>query len=327
MSYISEQKTLYLLDKRLVIRATPTQIRWNTGEGSESAAHPIEGVRDIVVHCDARIDGSVFKKMSEEHITILLVDGRFNVVASVMPPLDGRGQIRHRQYEVLRDTEKRLVIARSIVAAKMENQSMLLEEYGEELAVPEVLASALDESLLGIEGSFARSYFARWPALLKETQFTFEGRRKHPAPDAVNALYDFSISLLSNDILAFCHVTGLDPYLGAYHVPMNYRPSLVADLVEEWRGPIIDKFVLRSLRRNEFSFDDFIEKNGGCYVGAGAWGKCIGKWQKWYAREVRSGNTYRDLTFRNLVENQVRAFVRYCNGDEPEYRPYRAREV
>ncbi|MBI5465977.1 MAG: CRISPR-associated endonuclease Cas1 [Candidatus Kerfeldbacteria bacterium] len=324
MTYLADKKTLYLLAPGLRIWLTPTQVRWQA-DGRETQSHPREGVRDIIVLSDATLDKSLFHFVADTHCPVSVLDTRFHFLASINPPDGGSGNLRLRQYAFCSDGTKRLTTARAIVAAKIANQRMLLSEYNRVNATVEdaVIALADEQTLLGLEGAAARVYFDAWSDILTKTPFTFDGRRKHPATDPVNALYDFAISLLTHEIDTFCRIVGLDAYIGVYHTSVHYRPALVADLVEEWRAPIVDKFVLRALRRAEFSLDDFEERGNACRFKSSCWGKAIVKWQEWYAEEERDRNSYRPLTYRDWIEAQVRHFARVCQGDEAEYRPYR----
>jgi CRISPR-associated protein Cas1 len=319
MTYLADLKTLYLLNPEMEVWATGTQVRWRRPDG-KTEAHPREGVRDLVVHCDAVIKSSLWKFSRDNGCPIALVDGRFGILGRFTPPPEGKGGLRSAQYELCRDTNRALTTAKAAIAAKCRGQRDLLVEYGSRVfATPDFVKVDDAEVLLGVEGAVARAYFDAWPALLEGTDFGFSARRRHPAPDPVNALYDTAISLLANDIFTLCVIVGLDPYLGFYHKIATGRPSLVADLIEEWRAPVVDKFVLRCLRRSEFNSQDFAMKDGACRLAGGAWGKMLNKWTDWHLKTVRTENTYRPLSYRDLIELQVRHFARVCLGDDPSY--------
>ena len=70
--------------------------------------------------------------------------------------------------------------------------------------------------LMGIEGNAARRYFTGFAKMMRGP-FAFEGRRKHPAPDPVNALLSFGYTLVFNEISSLLDGLGFDPYLGYFH--------------------------------------------------------------------------------------------------------------
>ena len=99
------------------------------------------------------------------------------------------------------------------------------------------------ESLLGIEGTAARVYFARLLAGCSSgptsdgAGFDFEGRNRRPPRDPVNALLSFAYSLLTKELTVALRRSGFDPLLGFYHQPRFGRPALALDLMEEFRPP------------------------------------------------------------------------------------------
>ena len=107
------------------------------------------------------------------------------------------------------------------------------------------VAAAMDrDSLLGLEGCGARAYFqALADAFLGD--IPFDGRAQHPAPDPANALLSLAYTLLTNALAGLLEARGLDPCLGFLHEIHGARPCLALDLLEEFRHPVADRFVLR----------------------------------------------------------------------------------
>jgi CRISPR-associated protein Cas1 len=61
--------------------------------------------------------------------------------------------------------------------------------------------------------------------------------------DKFNSALNYGYGILYNEVeRAFLYV-GLDPYMGLYHTERYGKPSLVLDLVEEFRVPIIDSTI------------------------------------------------------------------------------------
>jgi CRISPR-associated protein Cas1 len=102
------------------------------------------------------------------------------------------------------------------------------------------------ESLLGNEGAAAAIYFDLFSNMLLHT-FEFNGRKKRPATDPVNALLSFGYTLIYNEIESLLDGMGFDPYLGFYHEPRYGHATLASDLMEEFRHPLIDSLPLTSL--------------------------------------------------------------------------------
>ena len=85
-------------------------------------------------------------------------------------------------------------------------------------------------TLLGLEGTAARLYFARFTDMFTETgpidvaAFDQNGRSRRPPPDPVNTLLSFLYALLVKDITVTLTMIGFDPYYGVYHRPRYGAP-------------------------------------------------------------------------------------------------------
>lgn len=117
-------------------------------------------------------------------------------------------------------------------------------------------SAATLEVLNGIEGSMARLYF---DLLMRRNKsaFSWPGRQKHPATDPLNALLSFAYTLVGNELAGLVEGVGLDSYIGSLHQIDYGRRSLALDLVEPFRGPLADRFVLTLINRRQFSGADF----------------------------------------------------------------------
>jgi len=67
---------------------------------------------------------------------------------------------------------------------------------------------------------------------------------KHPATDPLNALLSFTYTLLMNEVSGCWRAR--DWSRSWVSAPVDYgRPSLALDIVEAFRHPVADRFVLR----------------------------------------------------------------------------------
>ena len=99
-------------------------------------------------------------------------------------------------------------------------------------------------------------------------EFNFTGRKKRPPTDPVNAILSLSYTMIFNELSSLLDGLGLDPYLGYFH-NVNYgRASLAADLIEEFRAPIADRFTLNLINNRIVGKKDFYTnpKGAGVYL-------------------------------------------------------------
>jgi hypothetical protein len=90
-------------------------------------------------------------------------------------------------------------------------------------------------------------------------QFSFTTRTRRPPRDPVNAMLSFGYTLLGTLMESAILRVGLDPMLGVFHTPEYGRPSLMLDLIEEFRPVVVDALALRVVNRREVAAEDFEE--------------------------------------------------------------------
>ncbi|NWG00298.1 MAG: CRISPR-associated endonuclease Cas1 [Thermoanaerobaculaceae bacterium] len=265
-------------------------------------------------------------------------------------------ELRIAQYDRLRDETFALNLARSIVAGKLRAQRHLLLRSQASIADPEIAAAlarlrffaedattAADrETLLGIEGAAAASYWAVFGRAIKNPLFAFHRRSKRPPRDPVNACLSFGYTLLGTLIEGEVASAGLDPLLGALHRPDYGRPSLALDLLEEFRAPVVDAVTLRLVNRRQLVPDDFsspseamgvdqllveddAEEPGGVYLGLRGRKVFIAELFRRLRETVYYAPRTAALSLREIVRQQVYHFARVVRGEESAYVPFLSR--
>lgn len=169
-------------------------------------------------------------------------------------------RLRHAQLRLNDDPKRTIALAKAIVRAKLANQANLLERLAdgqgkaqratlldakraiERLRSDSARARDLD-TLRGYEGKAAVHYFGCFKRLLTP-DWNFTGRAYNPPPDPFNALLSFGYALLAKDLYTVAQLVGLDPYIGCFHALDYGRPSLVLDLMEEFRPLVVDQPLL-----------------------------------------------------------------------------------
>lgn len=183
--------------------------------------------------------------------------------------------LRLAQYRRTADAEFCLATARAVVASKVRHQRQLLLRAQRRLrdadlavvlgqlrglAERTAAAGSLD-TLRGLEGQGAHLYFGQFRKLLRNEQFSFGGRSRRPPRDEINALLSFGYAVLGSLLESEVYRSGLDPLLGFFHQPAYGRPSLMLDLLEEFR-PLVDTLVLRVVNRRQLGAADFVRRSG-----------------------------------------------------------------
>lgn len=214
-------------------------------------------------------------------ISWLTEQGRY--LCRVVSAESGNVLLRRQQYRIADAEEMSLPIARSIVAAKIQNSRTVLLRGARE-ADDEESAAALRRAadrqacsiqalpqaatldvVRGCEGEAARVYFESFNHLLRQQReaFAMNGRSRRPPTDRINALLSFVYSVLTHDMAAAVSSVGLDPAVGFLHADRPGRLSLALDLLEEFRAVIADRLVISLINLKQVQADGFDIQPGG----------------------------------------------------------------
>lgn len=127
-------------------------------------------------------------------------------------------------------------------AFKIEDQIRKLEELRGD-RVEDIAASAM-----GLEGYAATVYWEAARSLLSP-ELGWHGRETRGAQDLVNMALNYGYGVLYSHTERAVVLAGLDPYGGFLHEDRPGKPSLVLDLVEEFRQMVVDRTVFGLLNK------------------------------------------------------------------------------
>lgn len=250
----------------------------------------------------------------------------------------GNVLLRRAQYHS--DDKMTLEIARSLVAAKLVGERNVLlrhlrnhgvvravERAIKHLAASIRLARSVDnlESLRGIEGDAAATYFSVFELLINEglrEDFPFAGRNRRPPRDPVNALLSFVYAILGQDISAALNGVGLDPQVGFLHADRPGRDSLSQDLLEEFRPWLADRLVLSLINRRQLKASDFIaESSGAVRISDAARKQVLVAYQERKQQEVMHPFLKEKVPVGIIPHLQAMLLARHLRNDLERYPP------
>lgn len=302
--------------------------------------------------------------LSPQTVAFLLKEGIDTVFLSYYGKYRGRlvaelgknVELRRMQFKRIDDPDFRINMARSCISGKLNNSRVFLrrrnkEPYTEKVNIAltrirrlaEQIHSVNDsEQLMGIEGAAAAAYFGCFGELIKPGDITFAGRNRRPPKDPVNVLLSLGYTLLANAVHAQVNIVGLDPYLGCLHSPEYGRPSLVLDIMEEFRPLLVDSCVIYVINSGIIKNQDFYvtdEKEAAAFDFAEPEPvrdeypiflrhEGMKKFVTFFEERLNNKTVYPErglrLTYRDIILEQVRMFARYVS-DEQQYKPFTVR--
>ncbi|HTX75567.1 MAG TPA: CRISPR-associated endonuclease Cas1 [Terracidiphilus sp.] len=233
---------------------------------------PLLRIQEIVVGSrGVSVSSDLIEELCERGVRMAFLSSSGKPYALLTSPLlTATVETRRAQLEALHN-ECGAEFCRWVVAGKLRNQEKLLRYFarsrgGERrelleraagqlrqlrkqvLACEGGHADAVRPSLMGYEGTGGRIYW-RQIANLLPPECGFDGRDNNPGTDAVNSSLNYGYGLLYSHVWGAVMNAGLEPFAGLLHVDRSGKPSLVLDLVEEFRQPVVDRAIFTWLSK------------------------------------------------------------------------------
>lgn len=244
-------------------------------EGKALSEAPILHLEQVViVDTGVAISSDVIRTCAEEGIPIYFISTMGHHIAGLYSAgLTGTVLTRRAQLGAFED-ERGFALARAFVTGKIENQRALLRymgkyrkeadpalyeeltlvavELGDHLAEAERFkaerVSEVRDQLLSVEGRAASRY---WGAIKRviPAELDWPGRETQGAQDPFNAALNYGYGILYAQVERALVLAGLDPYGGFLHADRPGKPSLVLDLIEEFRQTVVDRTLIGQVNR------------------------------------------------------------------------------
>ncbi|HZU05397.1 MAG TPA: CRISPR-associated endonuclease Cas1 [Chloroflexota bacterium] len=309
--------------------------------GEVVAERPLLGLEHVLVLTDgAALSTDAIRACAERGIPISLVSRSGRPYAKLLAP-ELTGTVQTRRQQLLAYLDQRGVhLAKAFASAKLRNQAALLkymakyrqrvsaaiyelareaafrcEDYArrvEELAG--ACVDALRVELMNLEAQGAKHY---WEAarLLVRPDLDWPRRETRGAPDLVNQLLNYGYGILYAQIERAVLLAGLDPYAGFLHEDRPGKPSLVLDLIEEFRQMVVDRCVFALLnQRVPLAQDEAGRLDQATRITVA---RRVN--ERLETEEPYEG---RRLRVRSIVQAQARRIATYVRGDGPPYEPW-----
>jgi CRISPR-associated protein Cas1 len=318
---------LYLTEQGSVLRKSGDRFLVEK-EGQVLLDLPYHKLESILIFGNIQITTQALGELMETGIAVSFLSRNGRYRGSVSTPQGNDIQLRLAQFRRFAEAAAALELARSQIEAKIWNALEVLRthhaghggaEPPEAGALLKLQAEAKDapnlEVLLGVEGAATRCYF---DAVMKFnlSAFAWRGRESHPPPDPLNAMLSLAYTLLANELRSLAEAHGLDAGLGCLHQPDFGRPSLAYDLVEPFRAPVADRFVLTQINRKVFEPADFQPHaaSGGVRLTPDALVRFLEGWERWMlARPLTKAEDAGPPSLRRELRREVERLVKWLH--------------
>lgn len=245
-------------------------------QGQNLLKDPTANVRHISVMArGVSLSSNFIQHCAERNIPIVFYDNN-KPVSAIFPTDHADSELWLAQSEAHR-TETAGLLARTIAEAKITNQANVLKYFAKHsqrtetdfvknqdntLADLEKCARLMGElplktpidklrlQIMAYEGNAAQSYWQQFKELVHD-ETDFEKREHQGAKDLVNMLLNYGYGILYGRIWSAVINARLHPSVSFLHTPHSGKPTLVFDMVEEFRAPVVDRTIIALINRQE----------------------------------------------------------------------------
>ncbi len=203
------------------------------------------------------------------------------------------------------------------------------DEVGQFIGVVDGVCGGLTaRNRLELMSAEARAATVYWDGVARvlPCEFGFRNRVTRGAQDLFNMALNYGYGILYAQVWSAVSLAGLDPYAGFLHVDRPGRPSLVLDLIEEFRQQTVDRVLVRLSNRRQLGLEHGDGGDGGQGTGE------LSKHQREtiaaavidrLAEPVTYGG--KKMPFKNVIARQARAVARVLREGGGTYTPFHIR--
>jgi len=308
-------------------------------QGKAAYEFPFFRISEVVVASrGVSLSSDLLREFCEHGIRLSFMESSGRPYAMLSSPVLTATVASRREQLMAYHDERGLEISRLVVRGKVRNQRHLLLYFGKylkgsaperyaalskivprlralELQARKIQGKCVEErrgELMGLEGAAGRLYWEGVKTIV-ENKAEFAGRIHQGATDPFNSLLNYGYGILYTQVWGAVVNAGLEPFAGYMHVDRPGKPSLVLDMVEEFRQPVVDRAVIafcnlaQPVGMNDGMLDDATKKALSQKV-----------LERLATREPFQGQQYQ---IRSIIQMQARSLVSFLRG-KGSYRPF-----
>lgn len=265
--FVAKDATLERRDNTLLLRMPGQRLRL-----------PIDTVRHVVLTGQCKMDSALLSLLGQHGVRLSQLDW-YGYYKGSFEPIERSpsGMVRLAQARLVLDGASRLALARRLVEATAHNMAVIIVYHrrrtNPNLAPIEVkLAKAREgiaaaeniAALMGVESQIRQAYWEGWPLI--DPHLAFGRRVRRPPNNPINCLMSFLNGLLYATMRHEIGRTHLEATFALLHAPARNRASLALDLAEPFRPVIVDREIMRLVRKGMLDEAWFERYEGVCLL-------------------------------------------------------------
>lgn len=295
---------------------------------------PVSGVSALYIFGSVDANSAMYNFLGRKHIPVHFFDYYKHYTGSFSPrEYLLAGQMLVAQTDAYRSKKKRLAIARALVEGATFNMLKNLRYYrGRERALDgqiaqlEVLREGIPSvasvpELMGVEGNCRQVYYTAFDEIVEG--YAWEGRRKRPPMNELNALVSFGNSMCYTLCLDAIYNSQLNPTVSFLHEPGTRRYSLALDMAEIFKPILVDRLIFKLCNRRELRPQHFDFVDDACFLADNGRKVFVKAWEEKLQQTIQHRKLDRAVSYRHLVRLECYKVAKHILGMEEAYVPFK----
>ncbi|WP_169940368.1 CRISPR-associated endonuclease Cas1 [Campylobacter sp. RM15925] len=286
---------------------------------------PISKISRIIIDSEyISISSAVIHRCAKEKIHIDFIDKHYNPYATLLTYNSVSTQAIHRQAMLL-GTPSQLYLASQFVISKIKNQTNYLKYLNkyhkfltpsirslENILIKKIKYAKTTNELLGFEGSAAAIY---WDSIKSILPIEFEKRVTLGAKDVVNSSLNYAYAILYSKVQECLYRAGLSLHISFLHSTDSTKPTLVFDMIEQFRAFMVDRVVISMINKDspiKLNKEGLLTDESKKLIAQNI-KKKLGSYTMWKKQSCKC---------ENIIQSMCYELSNFINGTNKYYKPF-----
>lgn len=295
---------------------------------------PVTGISALYIFGSIDANSAMYNFLGQKHIPVHFFDHYYHYTGSFSPrEYLLAGQVLIAQTDAYRKKKHRLQIAQGLVDSASFNMLKTIRYYGnrgkaveKQIKQLEALREGLAKSqsipeLMGLEGNCRQVYYSTFDQIAEG--YAWEGRKKRPPKNELNALVSFGNSMCYTLCLDAIYNSQLNPTISYLHEPGVRRYSLSLDISEIFKPILVDRLIFRLCNKRELREEHFDHIDDACFLSKRGRKIFVKAWEEKLQQTIEHRKLDRKVSYRQLVRLECYKLAKHLLGMEIDYKPFK----
>ena len=295
---------------------------------------PIQGISALYVFGSVDANSAMYNFLGRHHIPVHFFDYYKHYTGSFSPREHLlAGEVLLKQTDAYRKKEKRQHIASSFVDSASFHMLKNVKYYhkrGRDLSAQvtqieqlqtQLIGAKNIPQLMGLEGNIRQVYYSTFDKIVEG--YAWEGRRKRPPKNELNALVSFGNAMCYSICLDAIYNSQLNPTISFLHEPGFRRYSLALDIAEIFKPILVDRLIFRLCNRHQLREQHFDFVDDACFLADSGRKVFVEAWEKLLQQTIIHRKLNRKVSYRHLVRLECYKLAKYLLGMNKEYKSFK----